>query len=51
MENKDDVQEKEFIEEMDVTQGKLTIGLDLHLDDEEQKYDATVLVKAKIYTK
>ena len=23
-----------------VTQGKITIGLDLHLDNEEQKYDA-----------
>ena len=27
---------------MDVTQGKITIGLDLHLDNEEQKYDAMV---------
>ena len=40
VENKEEVQENEVIEEMDVTQGKLTIGLDLHLDDEEQKYDA-----------
>jgi len=40
IENKDEVQENEVIEEMDVTQGKLTIGLDLHLDNEEQKYDA-----------
>jgi len=40
VENKDDVQENEIIEEMDVTQGKLVIGLDLHLDNEEQKYDA-----------
>ena len=40
VENKEDVQENEVIEEMDVTQGKLTIGLDLHLNNEEQKYDA-----------
>ena len=40
IENKKEVQENEVIEEMDVTQGKLTIGLDLHLNDEEQKYDA-----------
>jgi len=40
IEAKDEVQEQEVIEEMDVTQGKLTIGLDLHLEDEEQKYDA-----------
>ena len=40
VEPKDDVEEKEVIEEMDVTQGKLTIGLDLHLENEEQKYDA-----------
>ena len=40
VESKEDVQEREVVEEMDVTQGKLTIGLDLHLDNEEQKYDA-----------
>lgn len=40
VENKEEVQENEVIEEMDVTQGKLTIGLDLHLKNEEQKYDA-----------
>ena len=40
VENKEEVQENEVIEEMDVTQGKLTIGLDLHLENEEQKYDA-----------
>jgi len=40
VENKDEVQENEVIEEMDVTQGKLVIGLDLHLENEEQKYDA-----------
>ena len=39
LESKEVVQEKEVIEEMDVTQGKLTIGIDLHLDNEEQKYD------------
>jgi len=40
IEAKEEVQEKEVVEEMDVTQGKLTIGLDLHLENEEQKYDA-----------
>lgn len=40
VEAKENVQEKEVVEEMDVTQGKITIGLDLHLDNEEQKYDA-----------
>lgn len=40
VESKDTVEEQEVIEEMDVTQGKLTIGLDLHLENEEQKYDA-----------
>lgn len=40
VENKEEVQENEVIEEMDVTQGKLVIGLDLHLEKEEQKYDA-----------
>lgn len=40
VEPKEDVQEKEVVEEMDVTQGKITIGLDLHLENEEQKYDA-----------
>lgn len=40
IEPKEEVQEKEVVEEMDVTQGKLTIGLDLHLENEEQKYDA-----------
>ena len=38
-ENKEEVQEKEIIEEMDVTQGKIVIGLDLHLDNDKQKYD------------
>ena len=40
VELKEPVQEKEVKEEMDVTQGKITIGLDLNLDNEEQKYDA-----------
>lgn len=40
VEVKEEAQEKEVVEEMDVTQGKITIGLDLHLDNEEQKYDA-----------
>jgi len=39
IESKDAVQEKEIIEELDVTQGKITIGLDLSLENEEQKYD------------
>ena len=39
IEEKEQVQENEVIEEMDVTQGKLTIGLDLHLENEGQKYD------------
>ena len=39
---KENAEEKEIIEEMDVTQGKLTIGLDLQLDNEEQKYDTLV---------
>ncbi|MBQ2836421.1 MAG: insulinase family protein [Clostridia bacterium] len=45
VESKEVVQENEVIEEMDVTQGKLTIGLDLHLENEEQKYD-TILYNA-----
>ena len=40
VEPKEPAQEKEVKEEMDVTQGKITIGLDLHLDNEEQKYNA-----------
>lgn len=42
MEQKPEVQEKEKVEEMDVTQGKVVIGLDLHLENEEQKYDTLV---------
>lgn len=40
VEAKEEVEEKEIKEEMDVTQGKITIGLDLHLNNEEQKYGA-----------
>lgn len=40
IETKEKIKEKEIIEEMDVTQGKITIGLDLQLENEEQKYDA-----------
>ena len=42
IEQKENVEEHEVIEEMDVTQGKVTIGLDLHLENEEQKYDALI---------
>ena len=42
METKEKVQEHEVIEEMDVTQGKIVIGLDLNLENEEQRYDALV---------
>lgn len=42
IEPKETVQEKEIKEEMDVTQGKITIGLDLHLDNEKQQYDVMV---------
>ena len=40
IEKKEKVEEKEVIEEMDVTQGKVVIGMDLDLKNEEQKYDA-----------
>lgn len=40
VETKGNVEEKELKEEMDVIQGKIVIGLDLHLDNEEQKYNA-----------
>lgn len=42
IEEKAEVKEKEVAEEMDVTQGKVVIGLDLNLENEEQKYDALV---------
>lgn len=41
-EPKEKVKEKEVIEEMDVTQGKIVIGTDLHLETEEQRYSALV---------
>lgn len=41
-EEKEEVQEKEVVEKMDVTQGKIVIGLDLHLEDEKQRYDTMV---------
>ena len=40
IEEKEKVEEKEIKEEMDVIQGKIVIGLDLHLENEEQKYNA-----------
>lgn len=42
LEKKEKVQEHEIIEKMDVVQGKIVIGLDLNIDDENQKYDAIV---------
>ena len=42
IETKEKTEEKEIIEEMDVTQGKIVIGMDLKLDNEEQIYDALV---------
>ena len=42
LEQKQKTQENEIIDKMDVTQGKLVLGLDLLLNNEEQKYDAIV---------
>ncbi len=42
IEEKEKVQENEVKEEMDVTQGKIVIGLDLQLNNEEQKFHAIV---------
>ena len=42
IEEKETVEETEIKEEMDVTQGKIVIGLDLALDCVDQKYDALV---------
>ncbi|MBO6232540.1 MAG: insulinase family protein [Clostridia bacterium] len=39
---KEKVEEKIIEEKMDVTQGKLNIGLDLDLKDEKEKYDAVL---------
>lgn len=38
--NKKNTEPKEIIEKMDVTQGKLILGLDVNLSSEELKYDA-----------
>ena len=42
IERKEKVEEKEIIEKMDVTQGKIVMGLDLHLENENQMYDTVV---------
>ncbi len=42
IEKKDNILEKEVIEEMDVTQGKVVVGVDINLEDESQKYDVLV---------
>lgn len=39
---KDIVEEREIIEKMDVTQGKIVIGIDLTLENVNQKYNAIV---------
>ena len=45
IENKEQVQENEIQEAMEVVQGKIVIGLDVHLENEKQKYD-TMLYNA-----
>lgn len=45
IENKEQVQENEIQEIMEVVQGKIVIGLDVHLENEKQKYD-TMLYNA-----
>lgn len=40
LENKKTDKEKIIVESMDVTQGKLVIGLNINIEDEKQKYDA-----------
>ena len=42
IEEKPETQENELQEEMDVTQGKVVIGLDLHLNNDDQMYDTLV---------
>lgn len=42
IEKKEEVQENTVIEEMDVIQGKLVLGLDVNLKNEEQKYNTLV---------
>ena len=39
---KEKVKEQEIVEQMDVTQGKIVIGMDLTQENAEQKYDAIV---------
>ena len=41
-EKKEKKEEKEIIEQMDVTQGKIVIGMDLTLENANQKYNAIV---------
>ena len=45
IENKEKVDENEIIEQMDVTQGKIVIGMDLTLENTTQKY-ATIVYNA-----
>lgn len=40
LENKKTDKEKIIVESMEVTQGKLVIGLNINIEDEKQKYDA-----------
>lgn len=42
MKIKEQVQEKNIQESMDVTQGKLVIGLDVNIDDENLRYDVMI---------
>lgn len=42
IEEKEKIEPQTIKEEMDVTQGKIVIGLDLNLKDEKQRYDAIV---------
>ena len=39
---KEEVEEKNISESMDVTQGKLIIGMDINIDDEKEKYKVSV---------
>lgn len=41
-EHKEEVNEKTVTETMDVTQGKLILGLDVNLSDEDSKYDTLI---------
>ena len=42
IEEKQSTEEREIKEDMDVVQGKIVIGLDVHLEDKKQKYDTVV---------